>query len=199
MSPTETGPAFAQGLREATALNRRGSIEAEKAQKTKMMRNAHTAPSTASVPSSTAIRFVSLVLVCLTIVALGAVAYFTERGIVRSRDWVIHTYQVRSRLSDLQLAVMHAEGNETRPPLMPGGRQSQLSPQSDLALQMVDELRSLTKDNPQQQQRLNQLAQILRENQPLTERPGNSPLRSQPSPSERRRQEQIGGHQKKSR
>ena len=45
----------------------------------------------------------------ITILALGAVAYFTERGIVLSRDWVIHTYQVRSQLNDLQLEVMHAE------------------------------------------------------------------------------------------
>jgi hypothetical protein len=60
-----------------------------------MTRNPKSEPSKGQAPASTAIRFTSLILVCLTIIALGAVAYFTERGIVVSRDWVIHTYQVR--------------------------------------------------------------------------------------------------------
>ncbi len=61
------------------------------------------------------IRFASLLLVFITILALGAVAYFTERGIVVNRDWVIHTYQVRSQLNDLQLEVMRAWANEAPP------------------------------------------------------------------------------------
>ena len=155
-----------------------------------MMRNVNPAPPKAPAPSSTTIRFASLVLVCLTIVALGAVAYFTERGIVRSRDWVVHTYQVRSQLSDLQLAVMNAEASETRSLLMRGGRRASLShQQSDLALQAVEELRSLTKVNPRQRQRLNQLGLILKDSQSVPESQGNSNLRSQLSPGERRRQE----------
>jgi CHASE3 domain sensor protein len=118
------------------------------------------------------------VLVCLTIIALGAVAYFTQRGIVRSRDWVIHTYQVRSRLSDLQLTVMRAEPHEAKSPLTPAGPQAHLShEQSDLALQTVAELRSLTKDNPRQQQRLSQLGRMLKEDQPLLESQGNAIVR----------------------
>ena len=66
-----------------------------------MTSNLKSALSKSQSPSSTIIRFASLVLVCVAIVALGAVAYFTERGIVVGRDWVIHTYQVRSQLSDL--------------------------------------------------------------------------------------------------
>jgi hypothetical protein len=58
------------------------------------------------------IRFASLLLVFIAILALRAVAYFTERGIVVYRDWVIHTYQVRSQLNDLQLEVMRAWANE---------------------------------------------------------------------------------------
>ena len=54
----------------------------------------------------------------ITILALGAVAYFTERGIVLSRDWVIHRYQVRSQLNDLQLEVMHAEPNKRDKPCL---------------------------------------------------------------------------------
>ncbi len=42
-----------------------------------------------SKASSTTLRFASFAFVLLTIIALGAVAFFTERGIVVSRDWVI--------------------------------------------------------------------------------------------------------------
>ena len=92
-----------------------------------MRRNANPALARLPAPSSTTIRFASLVLVFLTIIALGAVAYFTERESCRSRDWVIHTYQVRSQLNDLQLEVMRARPDETSSLLMRGGRQAQRS------------------------------------------------------------------------
>ena len=109
-------------------------------------------------PSSTRIRFASLVLVFITILALGAVAYFTERGIAVSRDWVIHTYQVRSQLNDLQLEFMRAAEEES-PLLSIQGRYEipQSRQQSDLARHTVEELRRLTRDNPRQQERLAQL------------------------------------------
>ena len=93
-------------------------------------------------------------------IALGAVDYFTERGIVSSRDWVIHTYQVRSQLSDLQLEVTRSQTNETNRLLQ---LQHSLQPahQSDLAHRMVEELRRLTRDNLRQQERLQELGQIL--------------------------------------
>ncbi len=94
--------------------------------------------------SSTRVRFASLVLVFLAILALGAVAYFTERGIAVSRDWVIHTYQVRSQLNDLQLEIMRAESTETRSSDARDGPFPQSRQQSDLARQTVDELRRLT-------------------------------------------------------
>src|SRR5579862_3400446 len=62
--------------------------------------------------SSNAIRFGSLILVVITIIALGAVAYFTERAIAIERDSVIHTYQVRSQLDDLQLEIIRAHASE---------------------------------------------------------------------------------------
>lgn len=156
-------------------------------------RNQNPAPRKVLSSSSAAIRLGSLVLVCLTIIALGAVAYFTERGIVVSRDWVIHTYQVRSRLSDLQLEVMHAAGEET-PSLLIQGKQGlpESYEQPDLALQTVAELRRLTKDNPQQQQRLDRLRQMLIETGALLESQRNSKVRPRLPASERRRQEEIG-------
>src|ERR1700739_3410212 len=59
--------------------------------------------------SSRAIRFASLILVVVTIAALGALAYFTERGIVASRDLVIHTYQVRTKRNELEWQLMWLE------------------------------------------------------------------------------------------
>lgn len=62
------------------------------------------------VPSQ-ALRFASFALALLAIIALGAVAYFTERGIVVT-NWVIHTYQVRSQLNDLQLEITRVHADE---------------------------------------------------------------------------------------
>jgi signal transduction histidine kinase len=134
-----------------------------------------------------------LALVFITILALGAVAYFTERGIAVNRDWVIHTYQVRSQLNDLQLEVMRA-GAETPALSMQGiGQFPQSRQQSDLARQTVEELRRLTRDNPRQQERLEQLGQILKEDGSLIDRQRNpGDLRVYLSPAERKRQEEIG-------
>ena len=143
--------------------------------------------------SSTRIRFASLMLVFITILALGAVAYFTERGIVVSRDWVIHTYQVRSQLNDLQLEVMRAGANEAPFLLTPGiERFTPFSQQAELARHTVEELRTLTRDNPQQQERLEQLRRILKDNGALIDRQRDpDDLRVYLSSAERKRQQEI--------
>jgi signal transduction histidine kinase len=151
----------------------------------------------AKILPSAAIRFASLVLVFLTIIALGAVAYFTERGVLASRDWVIHTYQVRSQLNDLQLEVIRAEANETTDLLLEGRQPVPSSEQSDLARQTVTELRKLTADNPRQQQRLEELSRMLKENESLIEsRRDSDGLRVHLLPKEQRRPEEIGDHEK---
>ncbi|HEY3974182.1 MAG TPA: ATP-binding protein [Candidatus Sulfotelmatobacter sp.] len=120
-----------------------------------------------AVPNTT-LRFASFSLVLVTIIALAAVAYFTERGIVVSRDWVIHTYQVQSKLRDLQLEIMQAEASEAGLLLMQGKKSfTHASTQSDLVVRTIDELRRLTRDNPNQQERLAQLGQLLAENASL--------------------------------
>jgi len=152
---------------------------------------AHKTLSTSS-SSSTTVRFASFALVFLTIVALGAVAYFTERGIAVSRDWVIHTYQVRSQLNDLELEIMRAQSHETAfLSMQETGPIPQSQEQSALARQTVEELRRLTKDNPQQQQRLAQLTQMLQKSAALFEGTDSKPARVQVSPAQRRRHEQI--------
>lgn len=111
----------------------------------------------ASAPSRK-IRFASLILVVVTIAALGALAYFTERGIVASRDLVIHTYEVRTRLNDLELQLMRLEeqGKLSKPSQARSGlRQSQQA--AEKARQTFVSLRNLTADNLSQQVRLSQL------------------------------------------
>jgi len=108
---------------------------------------------------SRAIRFASLILVVVTIAALGALAFFTERGIVASRDLVIHTYQVRTQLSDLQLQLLQLERESIPGKASAGLGQSQS--QAEKARQTFDGLRRLTADNPSQQVRLNQLHPLM--------------------------------------
>ena len=145
--------------------------------------------------SSTTIRLVSLTLVCLTIIALGAVAYFTERGIVASRDWVIHTYQVRSELNDLQLEVTRSQSNETNRLLL---LQNSLQPahQSDLAHRTVEELQRLTRDNARQQERLQELGKTLDKTDALMSAK-SAGTRIQISPEELARQKAISVHEKR--
>ena len=148
--------------------------------------------------SSTWLRFASLILIFVTISALAAVAYFTERGILVNRDWVIHTYQVRSQLSDLQLEVVRAQDNETTSLLIPRKAPVPLSiDATDLARQTVKELRRLTRDNPRQQQRLERLGQILNDSAPLFEKTLDSKgVRVQIPANERKRQNEIEDREK---
>jgi len=148
--------------------------------------------------SSTSLRFASLILVFVTITALAAVAYFTERGILLNRDWVIHTYQVRSQLSDLQLEVLRAQDNETTSLLIPGKPPIPLSSdESDLARQTVKELRRLTKDNPKQQQRLERLGQMLNDSaSPFEKTQDPKGIRVQMPASELKRQQEIQDREK---
>lgn len=134
--------------------------------------------------SSTIIRFVSLSLVFLTIVGLAAMAYFTEREIGVSRDWVIHTYQVQSQLRELQLEMLRSRTHENNYFLM--GQQSQAAQfheQSDLARQTIEGLRKLTSDNPHQQQSLNQIAQLFEPHRLLEQGAGTNGKKEQIAPT----------------
>jgi signal transduction histidine kinase len=148
--------------------------------------------------SANTIRLASLLLVVVTIIALGAMSYFTERGIVVSRDRAIHTYQVRSQLNDLQLEIMRAHTDETAFLLTPekeGHPRSQQ--QAGLARHTLDNLRKLTQDNLNQQERLAQLEPLLEQGISLIEGGrGAAGNRTYVSPPERIRQEGIDSRQK---
>jgi len=158
----------------------------------------HAAPATESSPSTT-LRVVSLVLVVVTIAALAAVAYYTERGIVVSRDRVVHTYQVRSLLNDLQLEVTRADADEGHYFLMRDpGDLVQLRQECELAGYTVDALGKLTQDNPREQERVGQLRTILAERVSASgSNPKPSGTAAQFSAAELRREQGISDRQKK--
>ena len=111
--------------------------------------------------SSRGIRFASLILVVITIAGLGAVAFFTERGIVASRDAVIHTYQVRTELNDLELELMRLEDAPMHSRTSVTGKLGRSQAAAGTARQTFERLRLLTRDNPVQQVRLDQLWPLL--------------------------------------
>lgn len=133
----------------------------------------------------------------ITIISLGAVAYFTERGIVLRRDWVIHTYQVRSQLNDLQLEIMRAHAEETAYPLTPKkDARPRSREQADLARQTVDALRLLTRDNPRQQERLAKLEPLLDQEISLrVSKRASAGIRPRVSPPHRLVQEEINNRE----
>jgi signal transduction histidine kinase len=120
--------------------------------------------------ASTATRVVSFAMVLVTLVAAGAIAYFTERGIVKGRDWVIHMYRVQSQLRELQIEIMRARADELNSLLTGDKGELPVSrEEAQLATHTFDELRWLTKDNAVQHQRLDQLHSVLQKATSLIE------------------------------
>jgi signal transduction histidine kinase len=128
----------------------------------------------------------------MTVAALGAVAYFTERGIAASRDWVIHTYQVRSDLSELQLELMRTRFNESNHLSLLENGHATSAGELKITRRKLDALRRLTADNPGQLQRLDQLDEMLVENNALiAKQPYADGIQMLLSPEERSRQIDI--------
>lgn len=101
---------------------------------------------------------------------------------------------MRSQLNDLQLEIMQAKASETDYLLLQETKDlPQAKEKTELAAQTVNSLRKLTKDNPQQLQRLNVLGQMLQENSSLIEnRRGSGGITVQLSPAERKREQDLG-------
>jgi CHASE3 domain sensor protein len=132
-------------------------------------------------------------LVVVTIIALGAVAYLTERAIATGRDAVIHTYRVSSQFDELQLEMIRAHAGENDYALTGEEARTPRSQQpSQSARQTVENLRELTRDDPQQQERLAGLGPLLEQEMTLIES-GHGPSGSgaKASPAQRNRQTEI--------
>jgi len=48
------------------------------------------------------------------ILATGVIAYFTEAGVMNSRSWVLHTYEVKTDLEELQAALNEMRASAER-------------------------------------------------------------------------------------
>ena len=115
-------------------------------------------------PSPEPVRAVSLLPVFFGffIIAIIAVAaYLTQRGVSNSTNWVLHTYDVRSELQNLQTQL--AEIRASALAYSGSGDEFQLQffrQHSQYISNAFEDLRKLTADNPQQQQRLSELESI---------------------------------------
>ena len=119
---------------------------------------------TGKTPSPEPVRAVSLLPVFFGffIIAIIAVAaYLTQRGVSNSTNWVLHTYDVRSELQNLQTQL--AEIRASALAYSGSGDEFQLQffrQHSQYISNAFEDLRKLTADNPQQQQRLSELESI---------------------------------------
>jgi signal transduction histidine kinase len=97
------------------------------------------------------------------IAIIGVAAYLTQRGVSNSTKLVLHTYDVRSELQNLQTQLAEIRGSA----LAYGGSgdESQLQQfrqHSEYISTASEHLRKLTVDNAQQQQRLSELESLLK-------------------------------------
>jgi signal transduction histidine kinase len=99
------------------------------------------------------------VLFGLVVIAVIAVAaYLTQRGVSNSTNWVLHTYDVRRELQNLQTQLAEIRGNALA--FTDSGDDSQLQlfrQHSQYISDAAEHLRRLTADNARQHERLNEL------------------------------------------
>src|ERR1700752_1864916 len=108
--------------------------------------------------SSPAARLASFFFALVIIVVVGILAYVTELGTMSSQEGVVHTYQVRSELNDLQLELTRVHASESAYLLAHEGDQlTQTKLQEELVFKTLSTLRGLTWDSSSQQKRLNTL------------------------------------------
>lgn len=109
-----------------------------------------------------AVRFGSLLVAMLLLAATGALGLITVQRLQSGRELVLHTYRVRGLLKDLRadigeshagfdLYLLSRNPNEAR----------DLEQESSDQLQAFDELLRLSRDNPEQQARLEEFRQLL--------------------------------------
>ncbi|HTQ39678.1 MAG TPA: CHASE3 domain-containing protein, partial [Pirellulales bacterium] len=101
-------------------------------------------------------------LALLILIVVEAVSYRSTVALIDNADWVAHTYRVIGKVESLIAETNNAEAG--RDGYLLTGRETYLEPYQQ-AKRTVDstlgEVRSLTADNPHQQQRLDQLTPLL--------------------------------------
>src|SRR3984893_11202052 len=115
-------------------------------------------------PPHKSARPVSLIPVLLGlffIAVIAVAAYLTQRGVSNSTNWILHTYDVRSELQNLQTQLAEIRGSALAYSMSGDESQLQLFRQhSQYVSSALDDLRKLTADNAGQQQRLSELASL---------------------------------------
>jgi signal transduction histidine kinase len=115
-------------------------------------------------PQPRPVRPVSLfpILFGFFIIAVIAVAaYLTQRGVSNSTNWILHTYDVRSELQNLQTQLAEIRGSALAYSMSGDESQLQLFRQHyQYVSSALDDLRKLTADNAGQQQRLSELESL---------------------------------------
>jgi methyl-accepting chemotaxis protein len=98
----------------------------------------------------------------LTLMVIAVVSYRNIHTLIETDGWVTHTHQVRGELADLLSQVKDAETGQRG--YIITGSEAYLEPYRSALSQIkpiVDDLRRLTADNPQQQRRLAALQPLL--------------------------------------
>jgi signal transduction histidine kinase len=98
-------------------------------------------------------------LVVITVIAVAA--YLTQRGVSNSTNWVLHTYDVRSEVQNLQTQLAEIRGSALAFTDSGDDTQLQLFRQhSQYISDAAEHLRKLTADNARQQERLNEFESL---------------------------------------
>src|SRR6202140_4980385 len=117
-------------------------------------------------PPHKSARPVSLIPVLLGlffIAVIAVAAFLTQRGVNNSTNWVLHTYDVRGELQNLQTQLAEIRGSALAYSGSGDGTELQLFRQhSDYIEKASEHLRKLTADNARQQERLSELESLSR-------------------------------------
>jgi signal transduction histidine kinase len=94
------------------------------------------------------------------VVIIAVAGYATIRGMATSRDWLGHTYEVKSELANIELnrAVLHEAAQTTAPSEEAAGR---VRSAAEAIRGALARLKQLVQDNPAQQERFEQLEPVL--------------------------------------
>jgi signal transduction histidine kinase len=123
-------------------------------------------PASSPVDSRPLRRTSSLVLACLGLIVVSAIAvfaYVTQSGVKSSRAWVLHTYDVRSELQHLEMQLAEARANALA--YTAAGDAYQLKEFRAHSADIDSTLKSLahlTSDNERQQYRLAEMESLSR-------------------------------------
>jgi signal transduction histidine kinase len=97
------------------------------------------------------------------VAVIAVAAFLTQRGVSNSTNWVLHTYDVRSELQNLQTQLAEIRASALAYSGSRDETERQLfSRHSDYIATACERLRKLTADNARQQERLNELEPLLK-------------------------------------